>query len=424
MGKALDGKDLGKGLSQRKDGKYSARFTDRFGKRVQEYGDSIPELKKWLAKQEALNNLHLNVVESNMILNDWFGVWYKEYKYNSVAETTKVQYLNVYNKHIAPVLGKMKVSAIKQFNILSLINKLDKEGYRYETKNKVRIMLLDMFNKAMENDYLLKNPARGIRLNRDEKTEPRFLTVEEQKTFFDCSKGSFYDNLFVVAVNTGLRPGEVCALTENDLDFEKRTISVSKTLVYQKLENDTGKTFHFEKPKTTSSKRTVPMTRACEMALKKQIMQSNVLKARSKKKLADEFSELIFLTQHGQPVCVQNIIDAIDRVVKEINFVRDETEQMESFSGHTFRHTFASNCYREGFDLKEIQRLLGHANLQMTANLYVHVFEDKLNDSIDNLSNAMDRLNAMDMYDNINKKFEEKKAVGMSNIISIDRKSR
>ena len=227
-----------------------------------------------------------------------------------------------------------------------------------------------------------------------------------------------------MSVNSGLRPGEICALTENDLDFENRVISVNKTLVYQKLENDTGKTYHFEPPKTLSSKRNVPMTRACEMALKKQIMQSNVLKARSKKKLDEEFKDLIFLTQHGQPVNVQNIIDAIDRIVKEINFVRDDTEQMESFSGHTFRHTFASNCYREGFSLKEIQKLLGHANLQMTSNLYVHVFEDKLSDSMDNLSAAMDKLDNMDMYDDVNKRYEAKKVVGMSNVVPIDIKTR
>lgn len=93
-----------------------------------------------------------------------------------------------------------------------------------------------MFDKAMVDNYVLKNPCKGIRLARDEKKDMRVFSREEQAEFFECSKGTFYDNLFVVAVSTGLRQGEICALTWDDIDFEKKEISVTKTLLYQKLE--------------------------------------------------------------------------------------------------------------------------------------------------------------------------------------------
>ncbi len=90
-----------------------------------------------------------------------------------------------------------------------------------------------MFDKAMINDMLYKNPAKGIKLGAHDKKAPRVLTPEEQASLFECSKGTFYDNLFVVAVSTGLRPGEVCALTLKDVDFKDSLIRVNKTLVYQ-----------------------------------------------------------------------------------------------------------------------------------------------------------------------------------------------
>lgn len=115
-------------------------------------------------------------------------------------------------------------------------------------------MLLDMFDKAMIDNYVLKNPCKGIKLVRDEKKDMRVLTREEQTEFFERCKGTFYDNLFVVAISTGLRQGEVCALTWDDIDLDKKEINVTKTLLYQKLDGDSKKEFHINPPKTKKVK--------------------------------------------------------------------------------------------------------------------------------------------------------------------------
>lgn len=88
-------------------------------------------------------------------------------------------------------------------------------------------------------------------------------------SFGGCPAGTFYDNLFTVAVNTGLRLGEICALEESDLDFINHTISVTKTLVYQKFDGDNCKEFYIDNPKTYSSIRIVSMNSIFEEALKK-----------------------------------------------------------------------------------------------------------------------------------------------------------
>lgn len=248
MGKDLKGKELGTGLRQKSNGVYSARYVDRFGNRKEIYDRNLAELKRKL-NTALYDNAKGNSVEDNSItLSQWFKSWIEIHKYKVIRNNTKMYYTQLYTKHIEPFLGKKKIKDITQLNIKALLKELDQKGYHYETKNKVRIMLLDMFDKAMVDNYVLKNPCKGIRLARDEKKDMRVFSREEQAEFFECSKGTFYDNLFVVAVSTGLRQGEICALTWDDIDFEKKVISVTKTLLYQKLEGDTQKEFHLNPP--------------------------------------------------------------------------------------------------------------------------------------------------------------------------------
>ncbi|MCC8141450.1 MAG: site-specific integrase [Lachnospiraceae bacterium] len=203
------------------------------------------------------------------------------------------------------------------------------------------------------------------------------LTVEEQEDFLTCSAGTFYDNFFNVALNTGLRPGEMRALMEEDIDFDKKTISVTKTLIYQKLEGDDKKEFHLGPPKTESSVRTVPMNRIAEKALRRQIALKKLLVRKNPKE--GEFADLLFVTQNNTPICSQILCDAIKRITDEINLQRDPTNRFPEFSGHTFRHTFATRWIEndqsgEGSQSpKVLQKILGHATLQMTMDLYVHV---------------------------------------------------
>ena len=91
-----------------------------------------------------------------------------------------------------------------------------------------------MLQRAVEDNLVINNPVSGIKLREDKEIKAKALTIEEQNTFFDYCRNTFYDNLFNVAVNTGLRPGDLFALQLSDVDLEKGYIDVNKTLVYQK----------------------------------------------------------------------------------------------------------------------------------------------------------------------------------------------
>ena len=174
-------------------------------------------------------------------------------------------------------------------------------------------------------------------------------------------------------MNTGLRPGELFALQLSDVDLEKGYIDVNKTLVYQKYLDDNCKTFHIEPPKTKQSYRKVPINSVCRIYLEKQFELKRVIASKRPKQQND----YLFVTKFNTPLNSQIYSDSIKAVIRQINLTRSFDNQFEVFSGHTFRHTFATRCFEAGVEAKVVQSYLGHASLKMTMDLYTHVTDEK-----------------------------------------------
>ena len=393
MGKDLNGNELGTGILQKLNGSYEARYIDRFGKRKSITGKDLKDVKRRYNAAIFENEYELNIRESYS-LDDWNEKWMNIYKIDEIRPNTIVRYKDCYKKHISPKLGKMKLTDITQVEIKDLLRNMKKKGLGYELRNSVRILLVDMFNKALIDEFVRRNPAKGITLKRDEEKEIKVLTEEEQSLFFDCCKGTFYDNFFTVAGTTGMRIGEIASLEECDCDFTKKEINVRRTLVYAKYEDDEKKTFHFEDPKTGSSVRTIPMNKKCELALKKQIFQKRVVvnKAPKSKMPEEQFRKLLFTTSFNTPLNSQIICDAIKKIVNEINLTRDLLEEVEIFSCHAFRHTFATRCFEAGIKPKTVQTYLGHATLKMTMDLYTSVLPKQMTNEMNRLDEKLDKL--------------------------------
>lgn len=111
--------------------------------------------------------------------------------------------------------------------------------------------------------------------------------------------------------------------------------------------------------------------------------------ARRSSKPLPGYENLLFTTKLGTPICNQILLDAIKRIIDEINLCRDELEQFESFSAHCFRHTFATRCFEAGIQPKTVQAYLGHATLQMTMDLYTSVLESHKQEEMQKLENVL-----------------------------------
>lgn len=400
MGKDLNGKELGEYLSQKKDGRYLARFTDRFGRRPEYKSYDLKACRKWLKEHKALDTLNQNVIDESTKFEDYFyNQWLEIHKFGIIKENTKATYITHYRKHIKEYFGDKPLSSITTIQIKAFFKDEKKAGYKYMTINMSRKIIMDVLERALEDHLVMRNEGKGIKLIRDEQTEPRYLTEDEQRDFMEAAAGSFYYNLYMLMLGSGLRPGEAYALTEKDIDFENNVIYVNKTLIYQKWEHmgDTKKTFHLDGPKTYCSVREVPMSTMAREALQRQIKQKRVVSSKkhamvSKRAAPKGFEDLLFTTIYDTPLESQIVNDAIDRILKEMNYTREEAEVLDDIHPHCFRHTFATRCIESGMNPKTLQKILGHATLEMTMNLYVHVTEERKVLEINTFNTYIDKI--------------------------------
>ena len=382
MGKSLQGKELGQGITQRKDGRYQARFTNRFGKRQTIYGKTINEVRQKLRTEQYEDEKQINVVNSDMTLDEWFEVWITTCKGNC-RNTSRATYKTSYNR-IRGSLGWRKLSGLNLIILQQAFNDLKTDASRKDTKK----TLVDMLNKAIDSDLLYKNVAKQINtiMSKDEDleddenpNEKRVLTLKETDLFLEASSHYRYFNEFSLALETGMRIGEILGLKISDLDFENRTIYVKRTLVYAKCEDENDPRykkygFSFHPPKSDKGKRKIPMTLKAYQILKRQILKKRGIEAKGKK-APEGYEDLVFISRNNTPISPRDTTKVMTLISERIAL---QNPDFEPLTPHTLRHTFATRCIERGINPKTLQILLGHSTIQITLDLYCHVTDDTL----------------------------------------------
>ena len=370
MGKSLNGKELGKGISQRKsDGLYTARFTNRFGKRQSVYAKTYNGVQKKLREAILNDDKEINVVSSKMTLDEWYEQWLDTCKINC-RNNSKETYAKHY-KRVKDALGWRRLDKLNLVIMQKAINDLSTDNQRKNSKK----VLVDMLDKALASDLITKNVAKQIvtDITKEEKKQRRVMTVKETEIFLEEAKGAFYYNLFVVALETGMRIGELAGLQWNDIDFAKRWIHVRHSLTY--FQKDGKYVFEFHATKTNKGMRDIPLTEEAIRALTRQkfVKQS----VQSEFKPDNGYENLVFVTKKNKPTTQFLVTQCIRGVLKKIH--EDYPGIIfEKITPHCFRHTFATRWLEANVPLKTVSVILGHSQLQLTTDLYMHVTEDSL----------------------------------------------
>ena len=378
MGKSLNGRELGPGIYQRKEDKlYVARYIDRFGKRKALYAKTANEITKKLRDAKYEDERQLNFADPNMKLDEWFDIWMEVFKKNC-RNTSKRTYQTQYNR-LRCELGWRKVSELKKVIIQNAFNKLKTDKMRRDC----RALLFDMLKCAVESDMLNKNPASGIvsDINHDEKSERRVLSDEEVDALYDvCRKSGNTYRIFVLALNTGMRIGEILGLCWECVDFDNNIIHIKKTLAY--LPNNGNPVYELHKPKTTAGVRSIPMTKNVKSVLLEQKMYDRVINGRHN---PSNLEDLVFVSKTNHPINEANIRCSIKYYIDKVNKSYPDIH-MESFTMHCLRHTYATNAIAAGMKPKVLQKILGHTSLKMTMDLYTHVREDDMRSQMELLA--------------------------------------
>jgi len=373
MGKDLKGKELGVGICQTKDKKYVARITTRNGKRVKRVFDKLVDCRKWIAEARYNEEHGAISVLGEMSVDAWYEYWITEIKAKTVRQNTIRNHNERYKQNIKEYIGQMPLNEVKPIHCQNVLNQMA-DTYRNSTIKLTSITMYGMFQSAVDNELILKNPmTKYVRCTSGKPSKPpRVLSVEEQKLFLETTKESSNFNQYAFLLQTGLRTGEMIGLKWSDIDFEKRILHVSRTMEYRYSVGE----WRIGETKTKNGCRDIPLTTEAIEILKRQKKKVQELKT-----VKMEFSDFVFLFRKGEPT--KN--SAYDT---KLMYYCDKVG-MQRFSMHTLRHTFATRCIEAGMRPKTLQMILGHSNIGITMNLYVHVTDEE---KVKELSNIEDML--------------------------------
>ena len=333
MGKSLNGKELGKGITQRRDGRYQARFINRFGKRQTLYAFSVTEISKKLREEQVKDGNFVNLIDKKMTLDEWYERWITTCK-KHCRDTTKHTYAIQYNR-IRESLGWRKLTGLNLIVLQDAFNSLATDKMRADCK----ALLVDILNRAVEAELLVKNNALGINpyIENEPKEEKRILSDEEVKILLRTAKRSTLYPIFAVALGTGMRIGEILGLTFDCVDFENGYISVEKTLCY--LPNGGEAIYEFHPPKTRAGRRQIPMTEEVRDALLEQKARKDRIASHHNPRTGME--NLVFCSKTNKPIHEANVRACIRWMIKLINEENPDLD-FKPFTPHGLRHTFAT----------------------------------------------------------------------------------
>ena len=384
MGKKLKGKECGKGICQRKDGLYYARFVDRSGKRDEKYFATLPEARNWLEDARYADR-HTNVfLPTDMTVDTWFAYWI-EHIVGDLAPNTRRNYRERYIKNIQPIIGGMRLSDVKPMHCKQVLNCME-DRYAGSTIRQTYIAMGTMLKSAVMNDLIAKHPMNGVRYTKPVRAvdDIKYLTVEEERKFLEVAKNSHNYFQYALLLETGLRTGELIGLTWDAVDWKKRTLTVSKTLEYRHSEGY----WRAGPPKTRNSYRTIPLTeRAFEIL---ETVESN----RYNRKEAATLEQVLYYTDRRSG-------EKASLVMRDLVFINWRTGEpaknssydthlyklcdvagINRFCMHALRHTYATRAIESGMQPKVLQKLLGHASIKTTMDRYVHVTDDSLSNGV------------------------------------------
>jgi len=304
------------------------------------------------------------IIKEKMSVENWFDRWLEVYVEPLRKESTYNHYKGIYNTHIKPVIGKLKLVNVKTYDIQSVISKMNKKEKSTKTMTHAKSIMDIAFKKAVKEKLLGTNPVIDIEIPEKQPRPRKTLTVEELSILFTALAHSRWIWSVKFDLVTGLRRGELLPLLWTDIDWEGSRVCISKSLGVTGLGDTKSSKIRY----SPLSEKAIEYLHG-QMAMLKKELNLAVLKNDGRLKSDKEIlksSSLIFPGEHGHTIRADSYYTMLSRFAKRAGI---------NASPHCLRHTFVYYM-RSDLTLKELQAILGHAQSTTTLDIYGDMIYD------------------------------------------------
>lgn len=362
------------------EARYTAGFDPGTGKQIQR---SITDKSKKVVAQKlkaAMAALDAGTYKApcKMTVAQWLDIWIAEYL-NSVKPLTKHNYNKQVQKHFKPALGAVRLAALDTHTIQRFYNSLSASGLSPKTVKNLHGILHCALQQAIACDYLSRNPADACKLPKVTKPEIKPLEPVEIARLLKEAEQDDYCNLFIVAMFTGMRQGELLGLSWECVDFKSGIITVK-----QQLQCKDGNYF-LETPKSGKNRTILPAPIVMD-ALRNQLQRQQMEQEQAGKMWDNQFN-LVFTDALGKYLVRRTVVKHFKKISQRAGISDDARF-------HDLRHSFAVSSLYAGDDIKTVQANLGHATAQFTLDVYGHVTQKMRQESANRMQKFYEQLNS------------------------------
>lgn len=361
----------GENIYKRKDGRYEGRYVvgrtplgkTRFG---YVYGRQYAEVRRELVqkKAEQLEKRGNTEATCRWTLSQWLTHWMESELKNSVKPSSYQVYLNQARRHLLPELGFYRLSELTPAILCDYVRRKEESGLAQTTVRGIYRLLSASLRGAYDEGLIRRNPCRRIRFQQEEAVEQRVLTLEEQTRLRACADTEALPAL--LGLYTGMRLGEVCALKWSDIDWEKRIVTVRRTvqrMAKLSVEGGCRTILAIGQPKSTRSRRVIPLADFLMPLLRR-----------------------LFEEKQGSEYVFGNGARAAEPRTMQRRFKRLAARLgLNDVHYHALRHSFSTRLLELGVDLKTVSVLLGHASARITLDYYAHSLPEQQRNAIQRL---------------------------------------
>lgn len=334
------------------------------------------DANKYLTGKLREQDLGALIETTRQTLNEHLDYWLKIMKARVEVQTYN-SYESLLRVHVRSRIGCLKLSNVKIQDVQEVYDQMIINGSSANTVHHVNAPLSMALKKAVELNYMIKNPCDFTELPRRIKDETKAFSTDQSLRFLECARSSKHGLIFEFAIVSGMRPEEYLSIQWNDIDFSRSIVSIRRALVWLK-----GGGFKFGKPKTLKSKRTISLPQDTMHKLKEHRRRQ----LEHRLQLGSGYSnlDLVFASDLGTPLNYRNLtLRYYNKILEQAGL------HNEGFVLYSLRHTCATLLLAAGENPKKVADRLGHSSVRTTLDTYSHVLPEIERSAADNLERML-----------------------------------